>query len=62
MMRIMKIVWENTTPSTKLPRDFCAGIGPLQLSIVLVCSFIQILEAVIQILEADIPNHLLYKS
>ena len=28
--------WENTTPSTELPRDFCAGIGPLQLGVVLV--------------------------
>ena len=27
---------ENTTPSTELPRDFCAGIGPLQLGVVLV--------------------------
>ena len=27
------------TPSTELPRDFCAGIGPLQLGVVLV-SFI----------------------
>ena len=27
-------------PSTELPRDFCAGIGPLQLSIVLVFFFI----------------------
>ena len=33
---ILGIVWENTTPSTELPRDFCAGIGPLQLSVVLV--------------------------
>ena len=24
-----------TTPSTELPRDFCAGIGPLQLGVVL---------------------------
>ena len=32
----MGIVWENTTPSTDLPRDFCAGIGPLQLGVVLV--------------------------
>ena len=30
-------MWENTTPSTELPRDFCAGIGPLQLGVVLVC-------------------------
>ena len=29
-------MWENTAPSTELPRDFCAGIGPLQLRIVLV--------------------------
>ena len=28
-------MWENTTPSTELPRDFCAGIGPLQLAVVL---------------------------
>ena len=27
---------ENTTPSNELPRDFCAGIGPLQLGLVLV--------------------------
>ena len=32
----MGIVWENTTPSTELPRDFCARIGPLQLGVVLV--------------------------
>ena len=37
-MRKTKIhfVWENTTPSTELPRDFYAGIGPLQLGVVLV--------------------------
>ena len=29
-------MWENTTPSTELLRDFCAGIGPLQLGVVLV--------------------------
>ena len=29
-------MWENTTPSTELPRDHCAGIGPLQLGVVLV--------------------------
>ena len=29
-------MWENTTPSTELPRDFCAGIGMLQLGVVLV--------------------------
>ena len=32
----MGIVWENTTPSTELPHDFCAEIGPLQLGVVLV--------------------------
>ena len=32
----MGIVSENMTPSTELPRDFCAGIGPLQLGVVLV--------------------------
>ena len=29
-------MWEDTTPSTELPRDFCARIGPLQLGVVLV--------------------------
>ena len=32
----MGIVWENTTPSTESPCGFCAGIGPLQLGVVLV--------------------------
>ena len=32
-------MWENTTPSTELPRDFCAGIRPLQLGFVLVFFF-----------------------
>jgi len=36
MKSILGVVWENTTPSTKLPCDFCAGIGPLQLGVVLV--------------------------
>ena len=35
------IVCGNTTPSTELPRDFCAGIGPLQLGVVLVFSYNQ---------------------
>ena len=35
----MGIVWENTTPSPELPRDFRAGIGPLQLGVVLVFLF-----------------------
>ena len=30
------IVWENTTPDTEILRFFCAGIGPLQLGVVLV--------------------------
>ena len=29
-------MWENTTPSTELLRDFCAGIGTLQLGVVLI--------------------------
>ena len=29
-------MWEKTTPSTELPLDFRAGIGPLQLGDVLV--------------------------
>ena len=32
-------MWENTTPSTRLPRDFYDGIGLLQLGVMLV-SFI----------------------
>ena len=35
-MQILGIVCENTTPGTELPRDFCAGIGPQQLGVVLV--------------------------
>ena len=39
-MRMMKILFGhrvgNMIPSTELPRDFCAGIGPLQLGVVLV--------------------------
>ena len=29
-------MWENTTPGTEIPRIFRAGIGPLQLGVVLV--------------------------
>ena len=36
----MGIVGENTAPSTELPRDFCAGIGPRQLGVVLVIDII----------------------
>ena len=28
-------MYENMTPGTELPRDFCAGIGPRQLGVVL---------------------------
>ena len=28
--------WENMAPRTEFTRDFCAGIGPLQLGVVLV--------------------------
>ena len=35
-------MWENTTP-TELPRDFCAGIGPLQLGVVLVFYFFKMI-------------------
>ena len=34
--QLLVIVWEDTSPSTELPRDFCAGSGPLQLGVVLV--------------------------
>ena len=33
-------MWQNTTTSTELPRDSCAGIGPLQLGVVLVPLFV----------------------
>ena len=32
----MGIVLENTAPGTECPHIFCAGIGPLQLRVVLV--------------------------
>ena len=38
----MGVVWENTTPSTELPRGFCAGIGPLQLGVVLVIIYVSL--------------------
>ena len=37
---ILGIVWENTTPSTEFPRDFCAWIGPLQLGVVFVLNLL----------------------
>ena len=30
------VMWENSSPGTELSRIFCAGIGPLQLGVVLV--------------------------
>ena len=36
------IRWENIAPGNEFARDFCAGIGPLQLGVVLVISKIQI--------------------
>ena len=44
MMEIIKkimsnIRWENMAPGTEFARDFCAGIGPLQLGVVLVVLF-----------------------
>ena len=40
-MEIIKlsIMWENTAPGTESACDFCAGIGPLQLGVVLVDLF-----------------------
>ena len=35
-------MWENTTPGTELPRILYAGIGPLQLGVVLVYAIFQI--------------------
>ena len=31
---IPNITWENVAPGTEFARDFCAGIGPLQLGVV----------------------------
>ena len=39
---------ENRTPSTDLHRDFCAGIGPLQLGVVLVLLIFNPLERVLE--------------
>ena len=39
----MGIVWENTTQSTELPREFCARIGPLQLGVVPVLILVMLL-------------------
>ena len=39
-MVVMKIhfsnLWENSPPVTEFPRIFCAGIGPLQLGVVVI--------------------------
>ena len=46
-MRITKIYFGHCVgkydPSTELPRDFCAGIGPLQLGVVLVLTRFKII-------------------
>ena len=43
MIEMIKIIFgimsENTAPGTECPRIFCAGIGPLQLGVVLVSSY-----------------------
>ena len=41
-------MWENTTSSTKLSRDFCARIGPLQLGIVIAFYAVKIIVGVIE--------------
>ena len=41
-------MWENTTPGTELPSIFCAGIGPLQLGVVLVLPLINLLKLKVQ--------------
>ena len=45
------IVWENMTHSTELPRDFCAGISPLQLGVVLVFNKIKTIDYIDLILS-----------
>ena len=39
---ISNIRWENMTPGTEFARDFFAGIGPLQLGVVLVSDIIDL--------------------
>ena len=39
------------TPSTELPRDFCAGIGPLQLGVLLVFYIIYNLQVRVKHVE-----------
>ena len=56
-------MFENTTPSTELPRDFCAGIGPLQLGVVLVHYFFNTLNENAQIkkiAKQDTQNRLTF--
>ena len=55
------IVWKNATSSTELPRDFCAGIGPLQLGVVLVCVFFKSYSKYIIILFVKHPFYFVYK-
>ena len=51
----MGIVSENMTPSTELPRDFCAGIGPLQLGVVLVQSLFSVIIKDIEVYHHMFP-------
>ena len=44
---ISNISWENMAPGTEFARDFCAGIGPLQLGGVLVIIIISIISIII---------------
>ena len=39
------------TPSTELPRDFCVGIGPLHLGVVLVRNLISI-ETILELITS----------
>ena len=50
------------TPSIELPRDFCAGIGPLQLGVVLVFYIFIITDDMIKIYscfvnKTDTPSY-----
>ena len=52
-------MWGNTTPSTELPRDFCAGIGPPQLGVVLVLLPVSTVVLSGESLFGDHPPYLL---
>ena len=51
-------MWENTSPSTELPRDFCAGIGPLQRGVVLVLLEFQIEILIFYFEKYELGQHL----